>query len=98
MIYAHATVPICKCNARIPKLLLQRNQLQRNLHACQQHTLQVQTYQSLVHMQLGQCSNAMRTSPNSFASDFNAICNYADFQAGATNPVRPMFLVNNELG
>ena len=49
-------------------------------------------------LQLGQCANAMRTSPNSFAADYNAICNYADFQADVTNPQRPPFVLNDQLG
>ena len=49
-------------------------------------------------LQLGQCANAMRTSPNSFAADYSAICNYADFQADVTNPLRPPFVLNDQLG
>ena len=52
----------------------------------------------LCRAQLEQCANAMRTSPNSFAADYNAVCNYADFQADVTNPVRPPFAINDGLG
>ena len=49
-------------------------------------------------LQLGQCANAMRTSPNSFAADYSAICNYADFQADVISPQRPAFVLNDQLG
>jgi hypothetical protein len=45
-------------------------------------------------VQLAQCANAIRTSPNSFAALFNGVCNYADFQNDATNPPRPPFVIN----
>ncbi len=39
----------------------------------------------------------MRTSPNSFASLINGVCNYADFQADVTSPQRPPFAINTAL-
>lgn len=48
-------------------------------------------------LQLTQCANAMRTSPGSFASIINSVCNYADFQTDVTQPPRPPFSVDSVL-
>ncbi|BDA51147.1 hypothetical protein COCOBI_18-0220 [Coccomyxa sp. Obi] len=50
-----------------------------------------------VQQQLTQCANAMRTSPGSFASIINSVCNYADFETDITQPPRPPFIADSFL-
>ena len=45
-------------------------------------------------LQLAQCSNAMRTSPDTFADAINAVCSYSTFSSNITQPQRGALLVS----